>query len=103
MTGQDHEAMSWVSDMREAFFRVDRDYLLSYEDPAIGRFENHRHGIRLSVNPAVPAIELSVQGDIVESFALTGDIREICLAAAGAYFRAFENLLHTPELSRSVA
>ena len=73
--------------LRAEFYDIDGDGLLVYLDSGIGRYKFPGHGLLVRLSEARTRLELSVRGDIVETFPLSSDPVQACRDASSAYFR----------------
>lgn len=73
--------------LRKEFYDISDDRLLVYLDHSIGRYEFPKHGLFVRLSDTKTQLELSIRGDIIETFPLSHDPVQACQAASAAYFR----------------
>ena len=74
-------------ELREKFYDISDDGLLVYLDHNIGRSEFPKHGLLVRLSDDRTQLELSIRGDIIETFPLSPRLVRACDAASTAYFR----------------
>ena len=80
-------ANGWRRQMAAAFFSINQDGILVYDDPVIGALKSRR-GIEVCASATAARLDVVASGRVVRSFSLLdGNARDACLAAAGEYFR----------------
>ncbi len=95
--------MSMIQQFKRDFFDVAPDGTLVYNDPSIGPLHNPRHHLSVRYNEGKSCLELTLKGQIQESFHLAGSVSKACRDAFGAYFRTFEDLCQRKNAEAAVA
>lgn len=95
--------MSLIQKLRKEYFDVSPDGTLIYTDPSIGPLHNPRHHLAVRLNDGKSCLELTLNGQVQESFHLNGSVSKACRDAFGAYFKAFEDICTQKNAESAVA